>query len=142
MYSWPFRRKVRLVCSTGHHLRISFSFLLSLQAGAPRSLVPSTIARNVQIWWLLVTLVLASVPYTLWEFKEHDYSLKFIGVLSGISSPACTAKRQLRDTCYMDAGWTMSGIFVLLTIPVTVYQVCILLPEACCAQPLHGTMLH
>lgn len=33
----------------------------------------------VQLWWLLCTLVLASVPYTIWEYKENGYSAHFAG---------------------------------------------------------------
>lgn len=50
------------------------------------------------VWWVLCTLVLASVPYTIWEFKQNGYSSHYV-------------------------GWTISGVFVLLTIPVTVYQI-------------------
>lgn len=35
----------------------------------------------LQIWWLLCTLVLVSVPYTLWEYKENGFSSKYAGML-------------------------------------------------------------
>lgn len=77
-YSWPFRRKVRLVCSSVQHLPTCFFMLPVGQLYTQ----PTITSADVQIWWLLVTLVLISVPYTLWEFKEHSYSLKFIGTFT------------------------------------------------------------
>jgi len=37
-------------------------------------------AIRLQIWWLLCTLVLVSLPYTVWEYKEAGYTSEYAGL--------------------------------------------------------------
>jgi hypothetical protein len=50
----------------------------------------------MQIWWLLCTLVLVSIPYTVWEFKESGYSRQYVGVHNGHMAPRGVLLASLR----------------------------------------------
>lgn len=50
------------------------------------------------VWWISCTATFCALPLTIWEFKRQGYSPHY-------------------------AAWFIAGIFVILTIPISVYEV-------------------
>jgi hypothetical protein len=52
----------------------------------------------VQCWWVLCTLTLAALPLMIWDFRRKGYNIKL-------------------------QGWFIGGVFVIMSIPISVYEV-------------------
>lgn len=76
-------------------------------------------------WWVLCTATFCALPLTIWEFKNQGWSPHYqgkpfdpstsseqndLGMLTGCHGAGC-------------AAWFIGGIFVILTIPIAVYEV-------------------
>lgn len=84
----------------------------------------------MQVWWVLITCTLCALPFTIWEFKQQEYSGRYVGERRFLPSrPFCpllshaTVVLLCADGDVGAAGWVVAGIFVILTLPISIYQV-------------------
>lgn len=82
----------------------------------------------VQVWWVLITCTLCALPFTIWEFKQQEYSGRYVGERCFFPSRLpllshATVVLLCADGDVGAAGWVVAGIFVILTLPISIYQV-------------------
>jgi hypothetical protein len=98
----------------------------------------------MQVWWVLCTATLCALPLTIWEFRNHGWSphyqgtdactsssawRMFVGWLRSLTPVVCVWHRNRshpKQCLFCPArrtAWFIGGLFVILTVPVSVYEV-------------------
>jgi hypothetical protein len=114
--AWPARRVFRVVRPAAGRAPGCCSW------GAARSpLLPS------QIWWILSSATLCALPLTIWEFRKQGYDTHYMGEPTGTCRdaqlPAPAPPGLTVRFCTVPAAWFIGGIFVIITVPISIYEV-------------------